>query len=165
MLAVGSSYQNVSTNPLNDGGLIVLNSVSVNRNTAGVYGGFDSRMDVNGYGAVNDLWLKSPRSGAPAGWVSNITGGGKIKTGYYGGNGMAGRRISVGFRPSAVFVQREGGNRHWKVNGMLTKSLGDDGGSSITCITSFYDQGFVLGSDGDCNSSSGKTHFYCAFGE
>lgn len=165
MLAVGSNYQDVIANPLIDGSLIVSHNVSINRNTAGNYGSENVRLDTNGYGAVNDLWLKSPKSGAAAGWVSSISGGGKIKTGYYGGNGMSGRRISVGFRPSAVFVQRQGGNRYWKVDGMLAMSLGDDGGASITCITSFYDQGFVVGSDGDCNSSSGKTHFYCAFGE
>lgn len=167
MLAVGSGYQDAAVNPLTDGRLIVSHNVSINRNTAGNYGSENVRLDTNGYGAVNDLWLKSPKSGAAAGWVSNIAGGGegKIKSGYYGGNGSAHRLINVGFRPSAVFVQRQGGNRYWKVDGMLAMSLGDDGGASNTCITSFYDQGFVVGSDGDCNSSSGKTHFYCAFGE
>ncbi len=165
MLAVGASYQDAVTNPLTDGRLIVSNNVSINRNTAGNYGSENVRLDTNGYGAVNDLWLKSPKSGAAAGWVSNVAGGGKIKSGYYGGNGSAHRLINVGFRPKVVFIQREGGNRHWKVDGMLTMTLGDDGGSSINCVTSFYDQGFVLGSDNDCNSSSGKTHYYCAFGE
>ncbi len=165
MIAVGTTYQDSSANPLEDGKMIVQGGLSINSNITGTYGGEPVRLDVNGYGAIKDLWLKSPKSGAAAGWVSNIAGGSKIKAGSYFGNGVSGRQINVGFRPRALFVQRNGVGRFWKVEGMGDVALGDDGGVSHNCVISFYDEGFILGNSGACNAGAGHTHYYCAFGE
>ncbi|MDD3988280.1 MAG: hypothetical protein PHC93_04950 [Candidatus Omnitrophica bacterium] len=164
MLAVGSSYQDIIVNPLSDGRLIVSNNLSIGRNTVGNYDSINTKLDVNGYGAVNDLWLKSPKSGAPAGWVSNLVAGLKVMTGSYWGTGTAGRKINTSFSPVYLFLQSEGNDRVWKITNMGNLVLGDDGGASINCVTSFYDQGFVLGSYVKCNSL-GHLYYYFAIGE
>ncbi len=160
MLAVGSAYQDTTANPLTDGRMIVSNNISINSNTAGTYSGEAVRLDVNGYGAVNDLWLKVPKSGGSAGWVSQLISG--VSIGSYIGNNVAGTKITLGFQPRALFVQRAGSSRMMKVEGMGTTMLGDDGGTNNNCVTSFASDGFILGTDGNCNNSS-HTYYYIAF--
>ena len=88
-MAVGNTYRASS---LNDGTLIVSDRVGIGTTSPGSYGGQQSRLDVNGYAAANDVWLKNAGKWAsedatyqtfsasafsvscPSGWT--MTGGG-----------------------------------------------------------------------------------------
>jgi hypothetical protein len=93
-------------------------------------------------------------------------GGGKLVTGSYDGNGVAGRTIGgVGFTPEVVFVLPESANRaSWRsvsFGSNQASAFGSDPTLANT-ITAFAVDGFVVGSDARANGS-GKTYHYVAF--
>ncbi len=124
--------------------------------------GFQVGMDtaVNAPGAIH-MWMAF---GVPS-------GGSRVKTGSYSGNGTAGNAVFVGFQPDAVIVKRAGADpqvyavmRTSTMTGDNTKSLDDAPGAVLApnLIQSLTATGFTVGTDNAVNTN-GTAYHWMAF--
>ena len=94
------------------------------------------------------------------------SGGGKLVTGLYDGDNVAGRTIGgVGFQPELVFVLPDASNRaSWRSSSFGSNSASAFGSdpSLANTITGFAADGFIVGNDVRANKL-GKSYYYVAF--